>query len=284
MRETAIIETIRRLNRTKDPQTGLVVGIGDDCAVWRPRSDWETIVTTDQVVEGVHYSLGASGSLVAARLVGRGLSDIAAMGGEPRVAFLNVAWPRTLKDRWRTAFLQAFGREAGRWKVAWAGGDISSTLARCVASITVIGEVPHGQALLRSGAHLDDLLYVSGVLGRSSQTIKRITPRLELGRRLRGIATACIDLSDGLSTDLHHLCEQSGVGAVVDPSRIPRAGSLDRALNAGEDYELLFTARPSTRMPPRLVGLKITCIGRINRGHRVMLGGQPLEPRGWEHR
>jgi thiamine-monophosphate kinase len=227
--------------------------------------------------------------VLGARLVGRGLSDIAAMGGEPRLAFLNVAWPATLPERWRRDFLHGFAAEARRWKTAWAGGDVSGTSGPAVASITVIGECPTGLALLRSGARPGDLLYVSGRLGAGAV---RITPRLALGHGLRKLATACMDLSDGLSTDLHHLCEESGVGAIVDAWRIPvaRASSrraFDRALNQGEDYELLFTARPATSIPARIAGVPITCIGRCT-PRRVLIEDAdgrraPLEPRGWQH-
>jgi thiamine-monophosphate kinase len=274
--------------------SALRVSIGDDCAVWRPGAGQEIIVTTDQLVEGVHYTAAAPAKALGARLMGRGLSDIAAMGGEPRLAFLNVAWPATLPERWRLDFLRGFAAEASRWKTTWAGGDVSGIFGPATASITVIGECPAGQALLRSGARPADLLYVSGRLGAGTiRNMRRITPRLVLGRALRGLATACMDLSDGLSTDLHHLCEESGIGALVEASRIPtvaRASSrrgLDRALNWGEDYELLFTAKPATRIPARIAGVAITCIGRCT-ARRVLIEDAdgrraPLEPRGWQH-
>ncbi len=217
------------------------------------------------------------------------------MGGEPRLAFLNVAWPTTLPERWRLDFLRGFAAETRRWKTAWAGGDVSGVSGPAVASITVIGEVPAGKALLRSGARPGDLLYVSGRLGAAGL---RITPRLPLGRALRSLATACMDLSDGLSTDLHHLCEESGVGALLEAARIPTVAqassrravfSLDRALNCGEDYELLFTASPVTRIPARIAGVAITCIGRCTpRSGGVRIADAdgrraPLQPRGWQH-
>jgi thiamine-monophosphate kinase len=287
MQERALIAAIRRMAAGR--VASLRVSIGDDCAVWTPRAGREITVTTDQLVEGVHYPIaGAPAEALGARLVGRGLSDIAAMGGEPRLAFLNVAWPATLSERWRLGFLRGFAAEARHWKTAWAGGDVSGTSGPAVASITVIGEVRAGKALLRSGARPGHVLYVSGRLGTAGL---RITPRLPLGLALgrRNLATACMDLSDGLSTDLHHLCQESGVGALVKESRIPVASDLDRALNWGEDYELLFTASPATRIPARIAGVAVTCIGRCTRrasgvliedpdGHRA-----PLEPRGWQH-
>jgi thiamine-monophosphate kinase len=289
MQERALIASIRHM--AGHGPSALRVSIGDDCAVWRPGTGREIIVTTDQLAEGVHYpAANAPARLLGARLVGRGLSDIAAMGGEPRLAFLNVAWPTALPERWCLDFLRGFAAETRRWKTAWAGGDVSSISGPAVASITVIGEVPAGQALLRSGARPGDLLYVSGRLGAAAlRNMRRITPRLALGQALRGRATACMDLSDGLSTDLHHLCKESGVGAVVEAPRIPVASTLDRALNWGEDYELLFTARPNTRIPTRLADVTITCIGRCTRrasGVRIEdADGRcgPLEPRGWQH-
>jgi thiamine-monophosphate kinase len=191
-----------------------------------------------------------------------------------------------LPERWRLDFLRGFAAETRRWKTAWAGGDVSGVSGPAVASITVIGDVATGQALLRSGACPGDLLYVSGRLGAGA---KRITPRLALGRALHGRATACMDLSDGLSTDLHHLCDESRVGGLIEASRIPAATTLDRALNWGEDYELLFAARPDTRFPARIAGVAITCIGRCTRRSSGVLiedaDGRraPLEPRGWQH-
>jgi thiamine-monophosphate kinase len=235
----------------------------------------ELLITTDQLIEGVHYRKGqVSGGWAGERLMGRGLSDIAAMGGQPRLAFLNLALPGS-SDRWVAAFLRGFARAARRYGVAWAGGDVSSVRGPAVASITVIGEVRRGRALTRSGARPGDRIFVTGKLGAMPG---RIRPRLEVGSTLsaRRLATACLDLSDGLSTDLHHLCRESGAGAVIHAAAIPRAGTLDQALNRGEDYELLFTARKA----PGKLGIEI---GVITRGRRVLLDDKPLRPGGWEH-
>ncbi len=284
MRERDLIKKIREM----------ATGIGDDCAVWRPGPRSELIVTTDQLVEGVHYLFPATPARAAgARLVGRGLSDIAAMGGEARLVFLNVAWPASLPDRWRLGFLRGFATEAKRWKVAWAGGDVSGVLPGSgpVASITAIGEVPRGRAILRSGARPGDIVYVTGKLGAAPGAAQaRITPRLAVGRKLRGVASAAMDLSDGLSTDLHHLAEESGVGAIIEASRIPVASTLkdavNRALNRGEDYELLFTARKS--VPAKIAGIPITAIGRVTRQRKLWIEDatgrrSALVSRGWQH-
>jgi thiamine-monophosphate kinase len=275
--EAALISLIRRLSerqRPRDPR--LVLGVGDDCAVWTPRSGFQLLITTDQLIEGVHYRREAmTGRQAGARLVGRGLSDIAAMGGEPRLAFLNLALPRA--DVWVIGFLRGFAAALHRYDVAWAGGDVSAVRGAAVASITVLGEVPRGQALTRSGARPGDRIYVTG---RLAGMPARIVPRLAAGRALRRVASACIDLSDGLSTDLHHLCRESGAGAVIRAAAIPRAGTLAQALHRGEDYELLFTAAAA---PRRIAGVPVTEIGVITRGRSVLLDGKPLRPGGWEH-
>jgi len=275
MTELALIKLIRRL--TSAPARGLRVGIGDDCAVWSPRPGHDLLITTDQLVDGVHYRRSRmTGRRAGARLMGRGLSDIAAMGGDPRLVFLNLAIPHA--DAWLVAFLRGFAAAAKRHNVAWAGGDVSTVRGPAVASITVLGEVPDGQALTRSGARPGDRIYVTGTLGAIPATI---LPRLAVGRVLRRLATAAIDLSDGLSTDLHHLCKESGVGAEIQGASIP--GTLRHALNRGEDYELLFTARPTLRAPRRIAGIPITEIGVITRRRSIRIDAKRLSPGGWEH-
>src|SRR5258708_3189981 len=127
MYERALIQLIRRLSgQVPSSRTnGLVVPIGDDCAVWRPRRGWDSLVTTDQLVEGVHYLPDAPGGGGGPGLGGGGLGTIAARGGEPRLAFLNVAWGTTLPERWRIAFLKGFAQELRHYRTAWAGGDVS---------------------------------------------------------------------------------------------------------------------------------------------------------------
>ncbi len=178
-----------------------------------------------------------------------------------------------------------------------------------LADIIVVGSVPQGRALLRSGARIGDAIYLTGALGASSAAIHAMLagrrlrpalhpahffpePRILAGRTLRErrLASAAIDLSDGLSTDLSHICQESGVGAVVYAESLPiaRGATLEMALHGGEDYELLFTATPRTRVPREIAGLAVTRIGEIIRGNRVFLADRrgrrrPLPPRGWEH-
>lgn len=273
----ALIAQIRRLAAKGQRSTrGLDLGIGDDCAVWTPTPGRQVLITTDQLIEGIHYLKDRMpGRQAGARLLGRGLSDIAAMGGDPRLVFLNLALRGA--HEWTIAFLRGFAAAARSYDVAWAGGDVSSTRGPAVVSITVLGEAPRGQALTRSGARPGDRIFVTGRLGAMPA---RITPRLSVGRSLRKLATACIDLSDGLSTDLHHLCKESGVGARILSSSVPKAGTLEQALNRGEDYELLFTG---ARSPRTIAGVPITEIGVITKGRGVWLDAKRLRPAGWEH-
>lgn len=313
-----MIQRIRdRAARTK---TTLSLGIGDDCALLRLKPGEEAAVTTDLSVESRHFRLELHPpEAVGHRTLARGLSDIAAMGARPVAAFLSLGLPEELtgqagrkRTAWVDRFLDGFFRLAELNKVPLAGGD----LAQCsfaLADIVVIGAVPRGEALLRSGARRGDSIYVTGQLGGSAFGLRRISqgrlrptspelvphlwpePRIAQGLWLRRhtAATAAIDISDGLSTDLHHLCAESRVSAEVEAAALPifPGATLTDALNGGEDYELLFTAGPSARIPRRIAGVPVSRIGVIGResvkGARVTLvdanGRRPLEPRGWEH-
>lgn len=264
--------------------------IGDDCAVLRPAPGEDLLVTTDLLVEGVHFRRGA----IPARSLGhktlaRGLSDIAAMGGLPRWAFVSVAVPRWANERILNAYYDGLLTLAREHRVQVAGGDLSRS-REFTADIVVLGAVPRGKALLRSTARPGDAIYVSGTLGHAaaSKYTDLSEPRLALGRWLRARATSCMDLSDGLSLDLHRLCWESRVAADLDadfsktPPRARRATS-EQALHGGEDYELLFTA--SKKIPSAACGLPLTRIGTIVAGRRgrVTLHGRKLEQRGWDH-
>ncbi len=288
----------------------LVRGIGDDCAVLRPPRGHEILVTTDFSLENVHFRRDWHPPQSAGhRCLARGLSDIAAMGGEPLAAFLSLALPADLPQRWADGFLRGLLGLAAQFKVPLAGGDIAQSPAGVLADIVMIGSVPAGRVLLRSGAKPGDALYVTGALGGSAAAVRALLsgkkvrpaqhgthffpePRISVGSvlRARRLADACIDLSDGLSTDLSHICEESRVGAVLYAESIPlaRGATLELALHGGEDYELLFPAPPRTRVPRQIAGISITRIGEIIRGSRVFLADRtgrrrPLAPRGWEH-
>lgn len=274
------------------------------------------LVTTDFSLEGVHFRRQwHRANVVGWRCLTRGLSDIAAMGGAPQAVFLSLAVPRKLPQRWVDGFLNGLLALAANFKVTLAGGDTAESPGGILADIVVVGSVPHGKAVMRSGAKPGDRIYVTGELGGASAALVQLfagrkvrpqtfprhfhpVPRIAVGQFLRekGFATAMIDLSDGLSTDLAHLCEESGVGAEILASAIPRAWvgrartevEPRHALHGGDDYELLFTAPGNQRVPRRIAGVPVTFIGHILRPKNLVLMsdhgvGIELEPQGWQH-
>jgi thiamine-monophosphate kinase len=319
--EKALIAQLRGLAKpTKN--SAVAFGIGDDCAVLRLASGRsgpkDILVTTDFSLEGIHFRRDwQSPESVGHRCLARGLSDIAAMGGQPVAAFLSLALPKDLPQTWVKRFARGLISLANRYNVTLAGGDTAESPKGILADIIVVGSVPKQKAVLRSTARAGDLIYISGELGGSAAAVLGMRktpnhklnprdyprhffpePRLELGRFLRekGLASAMIDTSDGLSTDLSHICEESGVGAEIQAEHIPRARvgrparqvALEFALHAGEDYELLFTAPEGKRVPSQIAGVPITRIGRITRSKKLILMNQDgpshgLKPQGWEH-
>jgi len=314
--ERRVIAEIRR--RLGGGGIGVRLGIGDDAAVIRSPGEW--LLTKDLLVEGYDFRR----SFHPPRLLGRkslnvNLSDIAAMGGRPLHAVLGLALPGSTEWEWLLEFLAGFQEASCEAGVALVGGDISEA-REILISVTVTGEA--GLFVPRSGARPGDLVFVSGTLGDAAAGLRLLEkgarpgkdravgpllkafldpePRLELGSLLarRRLASAMIDISDGLSVDLAHICEESGVGGEVELGRVPISGALRRfmkkplplALDGGEDFELLFTVRP--RNVPRLRRLgprfKITEIGRITAGKRIMSvypagRKKPLKIRGYEH-
>lgn len=291
----------------------MVTGIGDDCAVLKIPTGHEVLVTTDFTLEGVHFRRDwHPPEVVGRRCMTRGLSDIAAMGGEPRAAFLSLALDSGVSQKWVNRFLDGLLEAAEEFSVPLAGGDTAQSPRGIQADIVVMGSVPRGRAIRRSGARPGDAIYVTGDLGGSAAALADLrrgrvraqdferhfhpVARIEVGKllRRRKLASAMIDLSDGLSTDLGHICEESGVGAEIDSAAIPRAlvgrdptrVSLDLALHGGEDYELLFTARK--RIPPEVAGIPVTRIGRITKARTMVLirdssRRSRLVAEGWEH-
>jgi thiamine-monophosphate kinase len=328
--ERALLRQIRSRAALRS-RGGLRLGIGDDCALLAPRPGEELAVTTDLSIAGRHFRLDwHSPEAVGHRALARGLSDLAAVGARPVSAFLSLGLPRELTKAagrgrpWVERFLDGLMALAAVHKTPLAGGDLAeSPLA--VADIVLVGAVPRGKALLRSGARPGDLLYVTGRLGGAAAGLARLAewaeaqparkklaaipkkleevlaphlypqPRIAQGLWLQRhrMATAALDLSDGLSTDLGHLCEESGVAAEVDAAALPLhpAATLAQALHGGEDYELLFTARSSARLPRAIAGISITQIGRIVKPRSgqpaatllTPQGPEPLLPHGWEH-
>ena len=298
MDEPELIEKLReRVGQSRT--AGVVLGIGDDCAIVRPRGareDW--LYTTDMLLEGTHFLREThTPADVGWKALARGLSDIAAMGGEARFCLLSLAVASWVDARWLDGFyggLLALGERHGATLI---GGDLART-ERVMCDIVVAGTVPRGKALRRDGARPGDAIYVSGALGGSALGLatgrgkawarhKRPQPRMALGRFLRARvgATAAMDLSDGLSLDLHRLCMASGLRAEIAPPPLYRGATLAQGLHGGEDYELLFTAPESTRVPGAFEGLPLTRIGTMRKGAAgaVEMYGAPLPPLGYDH-
>jgi thiamine-monophosphate kinase len=271
MNELEIVERLRRLSL---PSKNMTLGIGDDCAIYRPRAGEELLFTTDQMIEGVHFTRAQSAASIGERALARSLSDIAAMGGEPRFCLVALA---STEPVWIEGFYRGLVRLAKRAGVGLAGGDLARD-EKLHCDVMVCGSAPRGKALRRDGARAGDWIYVSGRLGKPWD--RRIQPRLALGQSLRGIATSCIDLSDGLSLDLHRLCAASAVAAEIDRVPVFRGANEERALHGGEDYELLFTL-PDEAKAPR----GVTRIGRMVGGAagQIHFRGRLLEARGYDH-
>ena len=296
------VDLVRRIagwvRATPCPASPVVLGIGDDCAVYRPRGGREDLVfTTDLLIEDVHFRRQTHRAEdVGWKCLARGLSDIAAMGAEPRFCLLSLAVAKWAGAKWVEGFYRGLLRLARREDTVLAGGDLARA-AKVTCDIVVCGAVPRGRALRRDGAHAGDIIYVSGALGGSALGLatgsgkawkRHVRPeaRLALGRFLREKlrATAAMDLSDGLSLDLRRMCEASGLRAEIEaPPVYPRA-TLEQALHGGEDYELLFTAPPRVNVPTDFMGLALTRIGTMRRGRPgVILDGEPLAALGWDH-
>jgi thiamine-monophosphate kinase len=306
--EQQIIEQIRRASRSVASR-GVRIGIGDDTAVLRaPRAGLEILLTTDQVIENTHFTReNHPARALGHKTLARGLSDIAAMGGEPLSFLLSLCLPEWGRDLWLKQYIYGMFQLAKTDHVPCVGGDVARGERFC-AEVTVVGTAARGRVLRRDGARPGDLLFVSGRLGGSALGLSRLLsgesgksaaarrhlfpqPRLALGRLLasRLRASAAMDLSDGLSMDLGRLARSSGVGAEVDGAAVPifPGATLEQALHGGEEYELLFTVRPGTPVPGAVDGVRLSCIGRIRKGRGMVLrterGVERLEPCGFQH-
>ncbi len=332
--EFRFIELIRRRFGAAPPS--VLTSIGDDAAVVSAPGGGRWVFTTDLLAEGVHFSLDTTSLEDLGHKAGAAnLSDIAAMGATPRYLLVDMAVAPTLDTPMLLGFYRGLSRLSRRHGVAVIGGDMSGSRADLFIAITAIGTTSSAPAILRHGAKLGDCLFVSGTIGDSlaglqllekrSRTARdadavptaarrtlqarhrRPTPRVELGAALgaRRLATAMIDLSDGLSGDLPHLCEHSRVGAIVEARQLPlsralrefaqatRQSPIDLALQGGEDYELLFTVspndRPAIRQLARRLRIPLTEIGRITAvrsGRRLRLPTgeiRPLPVTGYRH-
>jgi thiamine-monophosphate kinase len=304
-------ELIRHLTHSVPTNPAVVTGPGDDCAVLDLGiPDRLLLFKTDAVVEGIHFKAEAAPERVGHKALARCLSDIAAMAGTPVAALVTLALPKQFKVEYMEALYAGMNALASRHQVAITGGETTTNPERLLISVALLGWVPRGRAILRSGAQAGDALFVTGELGGSiARKHLDFEPRLAEGRWLAEHFPihAMLDLSDGLAGDLRHLLKASQVGAELLGSSIPisrdarlaaKAGSAAKppllaALTDGEDFELLF-ALPSREAVPLLDAwkkqfppLRLTCIGRIVQGEGITLrdrqGTRPLTAHGYQH-
>ena len=325
-------ELIRAIHRRHGRHTPSVIqGIGDDAAIITSRAGQWTVLTTDLLTEGVHFDLRtATMADIGFRAVASNLSDIAAMGGTPQYLLVTLAIPRTGTSHHVHQLYRGMMAACRPHHVGLIGGDTSASNGGWFLSVALIGVVPSRQALFRSGARIGDLLYVTGTIGDSLaglRLLNEVPPGTKpyqwtaalstrhrqflIGRHLRPtarvaegqwlnthrFATSAIDISDGLSGDLRHICRESHVGADLDLAALPLSPAchafaasreldpVDLALTGGEDYELLFTVSPRQRLRLERAALKrgfsLTCIGKI---HPLRFGIQAVSPHGRRHR
>ncbi|WP_158882969.1 thiamine-phosphate kinase [Rhodanobacter sp. L36] len=319
--EFRLIERIREL--TAQPRDDVRLGIGDDAAILAVPVGQELVAAIDTLVDGVHFPHGTAAADIGWKSLAVNLSDLAAMGASPAWALLALTLPDADAD-FVDGFAAGFARLAQSHRLALVGGD--TTRGPLSISVAVHGFVPPGKALTRDRAQVGDAILVTGTLGDAAAglhalqrplavddsraalrefLIERLnlpTPRLAAGAALRGQASACIDISDGLVADLGHICNASGVGAEIDAALLPRssalmslyddASALRFALAGGDDYELCFTV-PGKKLSDvqsdlSRIGCGVTRIGRIVEGSGVRVRGADGEwlvdePQGWEH-
>ena len=307
-------DLIARIRARVATRADVVLGIGDDAALLAPPPGRQLVVTADTLNDGVHFPRGTSPADIGWKALAVNLSDLASMGAEPAWCTLSLSLPQS-DPAWIEGFLDGFLDLAGQHDIALVGGD--TTRGPLSIAVTAMGLVEPGRALRRDGARVGDEVWVTGTLGDAAgglalldrepvpalrARLDRPTPRVAAGRALVGIATACVDVSDGLLADLGHVCARSHVAARIDVDALPASAALmevigeaDRiALQAsgGDDYELCFTAPADAGADIGAVsaqlGLRITRIGRIVAGegvHPVDAKSQPWSSprRGYDH-
>jgi thiamine-monophosphate kinase len=321
----------------RTPHSALTHAIGDDAAIIKQNSKTDFVISTDMLVEDIDFRLDwTKPKFLGHKALAVSLSDIAAMGARPLYSLLSIGVPKKI---WRTKFLDEFYEGwfalAKKYNVQLIGGDVSRTTEKIVIDSIVIGETKRGKAVLRSGANVGDLIFVTGELGGAAAglklleslecddlssllnsrnqkkncdksqhskllLLKQLCPdtQVEIGAIIgnKNLATAMIDISDGLSSDLNHLCNESNVGAIIEADKIPtiqfsnKDEELNFALNGGEDFELLFTVKPNKlmRLKNALANFSITQIGVItekNKNISIVINGRKkvLKPRGFVH-
>ncbi len=336
--EFGLIQRIQKLSSRRAP--GVVVGIGDDAAALKVSSSALQLATTDMLIEGIHFDLSFTDYFsLGWKSAAANLSDIAAMGGLPRFCLTSLALPSRISVEHISEFYSGFSELLATHKTVLAGGDTCSSRHDLIISVTVLGEVKKNRMVTRAGAKAGDKIYVTNTLGDSAAGLEilksggkgqgtggrgkdfksairnpqsamerlvqkhlRPVPRVEWGRKiaLSGCASAMIDISDGLSSDLSHICEQSKVGAVMYSGKVPfskallrSAGSLKKtllhyALSGGEDYELLFTTPPAKIKRLQSLDIPVTEIGEIARTRGLVIVDDTnrekrLKPTGYNH-
>ncbi|MEM7467278.1 MAG: thiamine-phosphate kinase [Pseudomonadota bacterium] len=306
-------EVIKRFFQSPSESTGLAVGIGDDCAVLSPPPGHQLVLTTDTLLEGVHFPAKCPADKLGFRSAAAAISDIAAMGGTANWANLALSVPK-IEPVWLENFVGGFSDVFGIDKTSLIGGD----LTRGPLSITwhITGVVPDGQAMLRTGSDVGDDIYVTGELGSAAFAVRYLDagemsealnsaywaplPRTNIGREIRAFASSCIDLSDGLLGDLQHILAASHVAAQLDLESIPLSAALDKlpkkeklnlGINGGDDYELCFTAKPTHRSAIEEIAVRcnvpISKIGAIispnEHGMIQSSCGEILTPASFDH-
>jgi thiamine-monophosphate kinase len=302
------LDEFQRIARFFAPLAGPgALGLKDDVALIDGPAGTQYVLTTDAIVEGIHFFPDDPPKQVAQKLLRVNLSDLAAKGAEPVGYLLTTALPASHGDAWLAKFSKGLAEDQKRFGIVLLGGDSVRTKGPATLSAAAIGRVRTGKALLRGGARAGDMLYMSGTLGDAALGLavlkgglKKLSarhrthlvsryrlpqPRLDLGRKLIGTASAAMDISDGLVADLGHLCDASGVAATVETARLPLSDAARAALKAdpsllqtiltgGDDYEILFTA--ARRALPQL---PVAAIGRIEAGRGVTVldgAGRPM--------
>ncbi len=297
----------------------------NDAAVVRPPPGEELVVTLDTLVEGIHFLADDPPELLARKLLRVNLSDIASMGGRALGYLLSTAWSSRIDDAWIEAFAAGLAADQAEFSVHLLGGDTVRTPGPLTLSLTAFGSVAQGRGLTRAGAAPGDLLYVSGCIGDGAmgllcrrgelrslslqeqdyleQAYRLPQPRMALGQALLGLASACLDVSDGLLADVSHLAKESGLRATIEAPKVPLSTATASAvaadpemfalaLSGGDDYELAFASPPSHQRHiealSQQLGLPLTCIGHFSDGDGLVVldrEGEPLElgGRGWVH-
>jgi thiamine-monophosphate kinase len=294
-------------------------GLTDDAATITPRPGEELVITADLLSAGVHFRAGDPPDRIAKKALRVNLSDLAAKGAVPSGYLLSLALPRTMSVDWLTAFARGLEQDQIEFSVSLLGGDTTATDGPLTIAITAFGAVPAGTMIRRSGAKPGDLVFVTGTIGDAGAGLELLkagrvndalvdryqlpTPRVVFGQALRGVASAALDVSDGLLADLGHIAQASGAGLIVEADRVPLSPALKQfrddspdpvimAATAGDDYEIAFTAPITARIAVASIATQTNTpvmeIGRVVEGEGVVLtdsAGQEIvvSRKGYEH-